>query len=71
MVFGSPEEAQTAIDELQGFDLFAEPMTLAFAKTRSDATVLKEDGEEGLEKHKTKRLAEKGNHTPPKTHHPR
>lgn len=47
------------MEELQGFDLFAQPMTLAYAKTRSDATVLREDGEEGLKQHKTKRQAEK------------
>ncbi|KAK5165251.1 uncharacterized protein LTR77_009349 [Saxophila tyrrhenica] len=59
VVMASREQAETAIDELQGFDLFGEPMTLAFAKTRSDATVLREDGETGLEEHKKKRLAEK------------
>ena len=60
IVFDSAEEAGDAIEELQGFDLFDRPMQLAFAKTRSDAIVLKEDGEDGLEKHKKHRLAEKG-----------
>lgn len=60
MVFDSAESAQDAIDSLQGFDLFEKPMTLAFAKTRSDATVQKYDGESGLESHKKIRLAEKG-----------
>jgi len=35
-------------------------MHLDFAKTRSDVTVQREDGEEGLETHKKHRLAEKG-----------
>jgi len=34
-------------------------MNLEFAKTRSDATVLREDGEAALEEHKKHRLAEK------------
>ena len=60
VVFNSVESAQSAIDELQGFELFDQPMELAFAKSRSDATVLKEDGDGALEKHKRERLAEKG-----------
>lgn len=60
VVFNSIDAAQDAIDSLQGFDLFDKPMTLAFAKTRSDATVEKEDGEAGLATHKQQRLAEKG-----------
>ena len=60
VVFDDVDSAQEAIDEIQGFDLFGKPMTLAFAKTRSDATVKREDGEEGLETHKRHRLAEKG-----------
>jgi hypothetical protein len=60
VVFDSVDAAQDAIDALQGFDLFEKPMTLAFAKSRSDKTVEKEDGEEGLEAHKKQRLAEKG-----------
>ena len=35
-------------------------MSLDFAKTRSDATVLREGGSDELEVHKRKRLAEKG-----------
>ena len=45
---------------MQGFELFEKPMVLDFAKTKSDATVLKEGGEGDLEVHKRKRLAEKG-----------
>ena len=60
VVFESVDEAEDAIDTLQDFVLFDKPMQLAYAKTRSDATVVKEDGVEGLETHKKHRLAEKG-----------
>lgn len=60
VAFDSIDEAQDAIDMLQGFEVFGKPMHLAFAKTRSDAAVIREDGEEGLETHKRHRLAEKG-----------
>lgn len=60
IVFESEEEASDAIDMLQGFEIKGRPMQLAFAKSRSDATVEREDGPEGLEQHKRHRLAEKG-----------
>ena len=59
IVFDTPESAARAIEEVNGFELFDKPMQLDFAKTRSDATVLKEEGEQGLEKWKRSRLAEK------------
>ncbi|TKA33597.1 hypothetical protein B0A50_00433 [Salinomyces thailandicus] len=59
VVYDSIESAQEAIDELQGFDLFGQQMTLDFAKTKSDATVKREGGEEAFEAHKKHRLAEK------------
>lgn len=59
IVFDSPESAQKAIDEVQGFELFEKPMQLAFAKTRSDATVKRNGDEEEFESHKRRRLAEK------------
>lgn len=54
------ESAQKAIDEVQSFELFDKPMQLAFAKTRSDATVKRTGDEEEFESHKRRRLAEKG-----------
>lgn len=61
VVYDSVDSAQNAIDELQGFDIFGDKqMHLDFARTRSDVTVKKEDGDEGLETHKRHRLAEKG-----------
>lgn len=54
------DSATRAIDEVNGFDLFDKPMVLDYAKTRSDATVRREGGEEELEAHKRRRLAEKG-----------
>ncbi|KAE8358419.1 tubulin folding cofactor D C terminal-domain-containing protein [Aspergillus caelatus] len=59
IVFDSVESASNAIDEINGFELFDKPMVLDFAKTRSDATVLREGGEDELEIHKRRRLAEK------------
>ncbi|EPE34966.1 RNA-binding, RBD [Glarea lozoyensis ATCC 20868] len=59
IVFDSVDSAQKAIDEVQGFELFGKEMELAFAKTRSDATVKRQGGEEELESHKRRRLAEK------------
>lgn len=59
-MFDNVESAQRAIEEVNGFDLLGKPMSLDFAKTRSDATVLLEGGSDELEVHKRKRLAEKG-----------
>ncbi|TVY12899.1 U1 small nuclear ribonucleoprotein [Lachnellula arida] len=60
IVFDTVEGAQKAIDEVQGFELFGKEMQLAFAKTRSDATVKRQGTEEDFESHKRRRLAEKG-----------
>ncbi len=60
IVFDSIESAQKAIDEVQGFELFDKPMQLAFAKTRSDASVKRSGDDEEFESHKRRRLAEKG-----------
>lgn len=60
IVFEDVESAQKVIDEVQGFDLFEKPMQLAFAKTRSDATVKRNGDDDEFESHKRRRLAEKG-----------
>lgn len=60
IVFDTVESATKAIDEVQGFELFEKPMQLAYAKTRSDATVKRTGDEEEFESHKRRRLAEKG-----------
>ncbi|PKX97476.1 U1A/U2B"/SNF family RNA-binding protein [Aspergillus novofumigatus IBT 16806] len=60
IVFDSVESATRAIEEVNGFELFDKPMVLDYAKTKSDATVLREGGTEELEVHKRRRLAEKG-----------
>lgn len=60
VVFDDVSAANDAMEMLQDFDLFGKPMQLAYAKTKSDATVEREDGTEQLEAHKKKRLAEKG-----------
>jgi len=59
VVFEDADSAARAIEEINGFELFDKPMHLDYARTRSDATVLKEDGDSGLEKWKRARLAEK------------
>lgn len=60
VVFDDVKAAETAIKEVQGFELFEKPMILDYAKTRSDATVEREGNAEELEAHKRRRLAEKG-----------
>jgi RNA recognition motif-containing protein len=60
IVFDSVESAQKAIEEVQGFELFDKPMQLAFARTRSDASVKMTGDEDEFESHKRRRLAEKG-----------
>lgn len=60
VVFDSVESATQCIEEVQGFELFDKPMQLAFAKTKSDAFVKRTAGDEELESHKRRRLAEKG-----------
>ncbi|KAJ5101754.1 U1 small nuclear ribonucleoprotein [Penicillium alfredii] len=59
IVFDSVDSAARAIDEINGFELFEKPMVLDYAKTRSDATVMREGGGDELEAHKRRRLAEK------------
>ncbi|KAI5288394.1 hypothetical protein KEM54_005244, partial [Ascosphaera aggregata] len=59
IVFDNVESAAKAIDEVNGFDLFEKPLVLDYARTKSDATVLKEAGEKELEEHKKRRQAEK------------
>ncbi|KAK6531191.1 hypothetical protein TWF281_008016 [Arthrobotrys megalospora] len=59
VVFDSPEAAERAIKEVQGFNLFEKPMVLQYAKTKSDATVQSESSEAEYEAHKRRRLAEK------------
>lgn len=55
------ESATKAIEEVQGFELFGKEMQLAYAKTKSDATVKATGDDEEFESHKRRRLAEKGN----------
>lgn len=58
IVFDDVESAKKAIEEVQGFELFGKEIRLQFARERSDASVLKEEGEEGLEVWKRRRRAE-------------
>ena len=60
IVFDTVDAAQNAIQDIQGFELFDKPMQLDFAKTKSDATVLRSGLKDDFETHKRRRLAEKG-----------
>lgn len=59
IVFADPSSAAKAIEEVNGFELFDKPMQLDFARTRSDATVQAQEGDDGLEKWKRSRQAER------------
>ena len=59
VVFDNAESVAKAIEEINGFELFDKPMRLEIAKTRSDKTVEREEGGDGLELWKRKRAAEK------------
>ena len=59
IVFDDTAAATKAIEEVNGFELFEKPMQLDYAKTKSDATVARQEGEAGLEKWKRARRAEK------------
>ncbi|QIW98955.1 hypothetical protein AMS68_004473 [Peltaster fructicola] len=63
IVYDEIESAQNAIDELNGFEIYGKQLSVDFAKTRSDVTVLNEDGEEALEAHKTQRIATRAKET--------
>jgi len=65
VVFEDIESAKRAVQEINGFELLGKPMVLDFAKTWSDATVLRDGGPEELELHKRRRLAEKERKTSP------
>ncbi|KAK9371362.1 hypothetical protein V1509DRAFT_614428 [Lipomyces kononenkoae] len=58
VVFDDVESAASALEEVQGFELFDKPMVVQFAKTKSDATV-KQEGEAAFEEHKKLRLEAK------------
>jgi hypothetical protein len=60
IVFADVESAQKALDDIQGFELFEKPMQIAFARTKSDATVKRSGNDDEFESHKRRRLAEKG-----------
>ncbi|KAJ6443106.1 RNA recognition motif domain-containingprotein [Purpureocillium lavendulum] len=59
VVFDRPDDAITAIDEAQGFDLYGKPMKLSMARTRSDKTVEMKGDVVTYEAHRRHRQAEK------------
>lgn len=60
IVFDDVESATKAIEEIQGFELFGKEMQLAYAKSKSDATIRRAGDDDEFEAHKRRRLAEKG-----------
>jgi U2 small nuclear ribonucleoprotein B'' len=60
VVFDSPDAAQEAIDQVDGFELFGKPIQVALARTRSDATVKLTGSEDDFVAFKRRRVAEKG-----------
>lgn len=60
IVYDSAEAALQAVDEADGFDLFNNPIQVALARQKSDATVKTFEDAEALELHKRRRIAEKG-----------
>ncbi|KAI8666120.1 hypothetical protein NCS57_00836000 [Fusarium keratoplasticum] len=59
VVFDDPESARSAIEEVDGFELFDKPMKVALARSRSDKTVEMNCSQEEFESHKRHRQAEK------------
>ncbi|KAM0418607.1 hypothetical protein ACHAPT_012506 [Fusarium lateritium] len=59
IVFDDPESARSAIEEVDGFELFDKPMKVALARSRSDKTVEMNCSQEEFESHKRHRQAEK------------
>ncbi|KAK9455680.1 hypothetical protein V1511DRAFT_498424 [Dipodascopsis uninucleata] len=58
VVFNDMKAAAQAKEEVQGFQLFEQPMVIEFAKSKSDA-IVKKIGEEAFEEHKKLRLEAK------------
>lgn len=59
IVFDNPDSAASAIEDVNGFEIFDKPMVCAFARSKSDVTVEREGTSEELEAHQRHRLAEK------------
>lgn len=68
VVFSNVDDADDAREFLQEETLFGRKIIVDFAKSKSDAVVKMEGGEEALEAHKAERLAQKGTLVPFLTH---
>ena len=60
VVFEDLAAAEAALKQVRGFEYHGKKMDVQFAKTASDATVLREEGDELFEQHKKRRLEIKG-----------
>ncbi|RDA82406.1 hypothetical protein CP532_5365 [Ophiocordyceps camponoti-leonardi (nom. inval.)] len=63
VVFDSPQEADEAISEMDGFELFGKEVRVSKARTRSDKSVEMKCTEDDLAVHKRRRQAEKDKRT--------
>ncbi|ODV92357.1 hypothetical protein CANCADRAFT_85611 [Tortispora caseinolytica NRRL Y-17796] len=57
--FAHSEDADQALNEMQGFPLFGQPMDIQYAKIPSDVVVLQENDTEQLEHHRLERIKAK------------
>jgi RNA recognition motif-containing protein len=60
VVFEDTAAAEAALAQVRGFEYHGKKMDVQFAKTPSDDTVLREQGEDAFEQHKKQRLEVKG-----------
>ena len=64
VVFDDLAAAEAALNKVRGFEYHGKQMDVQFAKTPSDDTVKREQGDDAFEQHKKRRLEIKGP-TPP------
>jgi len=60
VVFEDLAGAEAALEQVRGFEYHGKKMDVQFAKSASDDTVVREQGEEAYEQHKKRRLEQKG-----------
>ena len=60
VVFDDLAAAEAALNKVRGFEYHGKQMDVQFAKTPSDDTVKREQGDDAFEQHKKRRLENKG-----------
>jgi U2 small nuclear ribonucleoprotein B'' len=56
VVFDRLQDAIEAHNNMKNQEIFGKPMIVQFARTKSDATILKEEGQEALQQHRKPRM---------------